>query len=103
MRNSWTLLAARRSPRFSYYFDLIWKELGDMSGTVSAAHREYLRRRARRRAAVQLARWAVLVAAVSGEAAARWRLVDPFITSQPSRIWQGLSARGRRRSGCTWE
>jgi len=62
-----------------------------MSGTVSAAHREYLRRRVRRRAAVQLARWAVLVAAVGAwEAAARWRLVDPFITSQPSRIWQSL-------------
>lgn len=62
-----------------------------MSQAVSQAHRLYLRRRRIRWAWVHLARWAVLVAVmVLWELAARARIVDPFIASQPTRIWETL-------------
>ena len=62
-----------------------------MSRQVSQAHKEFLRRRARRRALVQIARWTVLIAAFGlWEIAARHRIVDPFIASQPSRVWSAL-------------
>lgn len=63
-----------------------------MSGAISPAQAEFLRRRARRRAMVQTARWAALIAGLGvWELAARVKLVDPFITSQPSRIWAAIA------------
>lgn len=63
-----------------------------MSETVSRAQQEFLRRRRLRRLMVTGARWAVLILAVLlWEYAAHVRWVDPFIASQPSRIWAALA------------
>ena len=47
-----------------------------------------MRRRRVRRLLVNVARWAVLIAALAlWEAAAQAKWIDPFIASQPSRVW----------------
>lgn len=62
-----------------------------MSQAVSQAHRLYLRQRWIRRVWIQVARGSVLIAAIAlWEFAARTRMVDPFIASQPTRVWDSL-------------
>ena len=59
--------------------------------TLSAARRAYLRRRACRRTAVLVTRILLLIGFVAAwELAARTELIDPFIFSSPSRVWQTL-------------
>lgn len=58
---------------------------------ISAEHREYLRNRKIYRVKVAVAQVALLVGIiVLWELAAELRLIDPFITSQPSRIIKTL-------------
>ncbi|MBS4022408.1 MAG: ABC transporter permease [Dethiobacter sp.] len=58
---------------------------------VSAEHREYLRNRKLYRIKIVAAQALLLVGIIIlWEAAANWRLIDPFITSQPSRVVKTL-------------
>lgn len=61
-------------------------------GAVSERHAQFLRAMRLRQAAVTLAQF-VLLAAFLGlwQLAGTWRIVDPFITSQPSAIMQTLA------------
>ncbi|MBZ4653106.1 MAG: ABC-type nitrate/sulfonate/bicarbonate transport system, permease component [Peptococcaceae bacterium] len=58
---------------------------------ISREHQAYLQAVKLEQMKIVISRVAILVIFVVGwELAARWKMVDPFITSQPSRIWATL-------------
>ncbi|MBO8141674.1 MAG: ABC transporter permease [Firmicutes bacterium] len=62
------------------------------ASAVSPAHRAYLRRRRRQAAAVTATQVVLLVALVAAwELGARSGWLNPFIVSQPSKVWQEIA------------
>lgn len=67
------------------------RQPGQESAEVSAAHRAYLRRRRRRQLAVTATQVLLVLALVAlWEAGARSGWLNPFIVSQPTRVWDQI-------------